>query len=113
MLLALSDVRPLMEEVRTAVQQAWGPQAAEAAAAAAEDPAAEAAAEPAPDVKTSDVKTSAAEHAPGTEKQELAIRYKHMALHTDTDAWGMTFSEQLKRTRGAQSSLSAKQLHES
>ena len=97
MLLGLSDVRPLMEEVRTAVQQAWGPKAAEAAAA------------PAPDVQTSDVKTS----APDTESQELAIRYKHMALHTDTDAWGMTFSEQLKRTRGAQSSLSAKQLHES
>jgi hypothetical protein len=141
------DLQPLVQEVQIAVQEVWGPTAAEAAAAAAEDlaaaaaaaaaeafaaeaaaapapdvktsdfktssaaaadPAAEAAAAPAPDVKTSDVKTSANEP-----EQELAIRYKHMALRTDTGAWAMTFSEQLKRTRGAQSSLKAKQLHES
>ena len=147
-LLGPMDLQPLVQEVQIAVQEVWGPTAAEAAAAAAEDlaaaaaaaaaeafaaeaaaapapdvktsdvktssaaaadPAAEAAAAPAPDVKTSDVKTSANEP-----EQELAIRrYKHMALRTDTGAWAMTFSEQLKRTRGAHSSLSAKQLHES
>jgi hypothetical protein len=82
--------------------------AAAAAAAAAEAFAAEAATAPALAVKTSAVKTSANEP-----EQELAIRYKHMALRADTGAWAMTFSQQLKRTLGAQSSLKAKQMHES
>jgi hypothetical protein len=87
-------------EAAAAAAQAFAEEAAASAAApgvetsdvktSAEGPAADPAAAPAPDVKTSDVTAD--------EKQELAIRYKHMALHTDTAAWAMTFSEQLKRT---------------
>jgi len=95
-------------EAAAAAAQAFAQEAAAAAGVgtsdvktSAEGPAADPAAAPAPDVETSDVTTD--------EKQELVIRYKHMGLHTDTAAWSMTFSEQLKRTQRVQSPLSAKQ----
>jgi hypothetical protein len=99
-------------EAAAAAAQAFAQEAAAAAGVgtsdvktSAEGPAADPAAAPAPDVKTSDVTTD--------EKQELVIRYKHMGLHTDTAAWSMTFSEQLKRTQRVQSPLSAKQSNKS